>query len=80
MSLGIVLQKGLRLGDSVLRKDIDRRTEGLPAIVRSRHVDLTGRKVVIADVDLILIRGCLTRKNRQPRPVDKGRIDRREIV
>ena len=72
--------EGLRFGDSVLRKDIDRRTEGLPAIVRSRHVDLTGRKVVIADVDLILIRRCLTRKNRQPRPVDKGRIDRREIV
>ena len=31
----------LRLGQNVLRKHIDRRTEGLPAIVRSRHIDLT---------------------------------------
>src|SRR5438445_4257228 len=38
------------------------------------------REVVVADVDLILIRRCLTGKNCQPWPVDEGRIDRREIV
>src|SRR6266700_6920909 len=67
--LGTVLQKGLGFGHAVLRKNVHRGTESLPTIVRGRHVDLAGGKIVVRDVDLIEIRRCLACENGQPWPV-----------
>ncbi len=41
------IAEGLGFGHAVLRKNVHRGTEGLPTIVRGRHVDLAGGKIVV---------------------------------
>jgi len=52
----------------------------LPPIVRGRHIDLAGGKIVVSDVNLIEIRRCLACENGQPWRVAEGRIDCGKIV
>src|SRR2546425_1801917 len=51
--------EGVDEGEAVSAEDIHRRPKRLAAIVRRGHVDLTGREIMVADVNLILTRRSL---------------------
>src|SRR5258708_34387083 len=72
--------EGLSFRQSVLRENVHRGSEVLAAIVRSRHVDLAGREVVVRDINLVLSRRYLAWVDRQPGTVDERRVERGEIV
>src|SRR3989442_4822725 len=78
--LGIVLQNDCAWAIPFCARTSTEGPNVCPPFVRSCDVDLTGGKIVIADVNLILVRRRLARENGQPWPVDKRRIDCGEIV
>src|SRR2546426_7008377 len=54
--------EGVGEGKAVSGEDVDRWPKRLPTIVRGRDVDLADRKVVVADVNLVLICRSLARE------------------
>ena len=63
-----------------MRQHIDGWTESIAAVVGGGDVDMTDGEIVIADVDLVLVRGNLAREDGDPGPVDERRIDRGDVV